>query len=100
MRFILKKKDEILNKIFDEESGIDHRVLIGHSGPVFSVCFSPDKYYILSGSDDGTSKFISFSGKMFHQFNSIEFYSSSPLVFVHVFVFGQLQRTQRSCLGR
>ena len=28
--------------------------MIGHSGPVFAVSFSPDKYYLVSGSEDGT----------------------------------------------
>lgn len=50
-----KESDDILNMMFDEQSGADHRTLVGHSGPVFSVSFSPDKYYILSGSEDGTS---------------------------------------------
>ena len=50
-----KESDDILSMMFDEQSGADHRTLVGHSGPVFSVSFSPDKYYILSGSEDGTS---------------------------------------------
>ena len=29
--------------MFDESSGIDHRTLIGHSGPVLGVSFSPGK---------------------------------------------------------
>ena len=52
-----KESDDILNMMFDEQSGADHRTLVGHSGPVFSVSFSPDKYYILSGSEDGTSNY-------------------------------------------
>ena len=40
--------------MFDENSGADHRTLIGHSGPVYSVSFSPDKYYLVSGSEDST----------------------------------------------
>ena len=41
--------------MFDENSGVDHRTLIGHTGPVYGVSFSPDKYYCLSCSEDGTS---------------------------------------------
>ena len=37
----LFKLDDVLNLMFDESSGIDHRTLIGHSGPVFGVSFSP-----------------------------------------------------------
>jgi len=49
-----KESDDIMNLIFDETSNADHRTLIGHSGPVYAVSFSPDKYYLLSGSEDGT----------------------------------------------
>jgi transcription initiation factor TFIID subunit 5 len=49
-----KESDDILNMMFDEESGVDHRTLIGHTGPVYGVSFSPDKYYCLSCSEDGT----------------------------------------------
>lgn len=40
--------------MFDENSGVDHRTLTGHSGPVFGVCFSCDKNFLVSGSEDGT----------------------------------------------
>lgn len=49
-----KESDDILNLMFDENSGADNRTLIGHSGPVYSVSFSPDKYYLVSGSEDST----------------------------------------------
>lgn len=42
--------------MFDENSGVDHRTLIGHTGPVYGVSFSPDKYYCLSCSEDGTGR--------------------------------------------
>ena len=44
--------------MFDETSGVDHRTLIGHTGPVYGVSFSPDKYYCISCSEDGTSNFM------------------------------------------
>ncbi len=34
--------------MFDESSGIDHRTLIGHSGPVLGVSFSPGKKKTIS----------------------------------------------------
>ncbi len=44
--------------MFDENSAIDHRTLVGHSGPVFAVCFSPDKNFVVSASEDGTGIFL------------------------------------------
>ncbi len=44
--------------MFDENSGAEHRTLIGHSGPVYAVSFSPDKYYLVSGSEDGTGFYL------------------------------------------
>ena len=60
MRIIFSKLkfliDDVMNMMFDENSAIDHRTLIGHSGPVFAVSFSPDKNFVISASEDGTSK--------------------------------------------
>lgn len=42
--------------MFDETSGVDHKTLVGHSGPVYAVSFSPDKHYLVSGSEDSTGK--------------------------------------------
>lgn len=39
------------------------RVLIGHSGPVFSLCFSRDEEFLLSSSQDGTARLWSVSDK-------------------------------------
>ncbi len=50
--------DDITNLMFDENSAIDHRTLIGHSGPVFAVSFSPDKNFVVSASEDGTGRFF------------------------------------------
>ena len=49
-----KESDDIFNLMFDEHSGVDHKTLTGHSGPVYGVNFSPDKYFVVSGSEDGT----------------------------------------------
>lgn len=46
--------------MFDETSGVDHRTLVGHTGPVYGVSFSPDKYYVLSGSEDGTGFILNY----------------------------------------
>ena len=47
--------------MFDENSAIDHRTLVGHAGPVYGVSFSPDKNFVISGSEDGTGWFLVFS---------------------------------------
>ena len=48
--------DDIFNLMLDETTANDVRTLIGHSGPVFSVSISPDKYNLVSGSEDGSGK--------------------------------------------
>ena len=40
--------------MLDDNTGSDFKNLIGHSGPVFGVSFSPDKYYLISGGEDGS----------------------------------------------
>lgn len=47
-----------MERIFDERTASDNKKLAGHSGSVYAVSFSPDRAYLLSSSDDGTSKFI------------------------------------------
>lgn len=41
-------------RMMDERSGETARSLFGHSGPVFSVAFSPDRTLLLSSSEDTT----------------------------------------------
>ena len=40
-------------KLWKIDGGKEVRTFTGHSGPVFSVAFSPDGLYALSGSGDG-----------------------------------------------
>ena len=42
--------------MFDDSSAADSRILTGHSGPVFGVSFSPDKNFLVSGSEDATGE--------------------------------------------
>ena len=49
-----KESDDVMSQMFDDGSSSDHRTLIGHTGPVFGVSFSPDKLTVVSGSEDGT----------------------------------------------
>lgn len=49
-----KEADDVLYRMMDERSGVENRVLMGHSGPVTAVSFSPDHTYLLSSSEDAT----------------------------------------------
>lgn len=51
-----EKVDDNVVRIWDTATGGQIRTLAGHTGLVFSVAFSPDGRYILSGSRDGTLK--------------------------------------------
>ncbi|XP_065175564.1 transcription initiation factor TFIID subunit 5-like [Sycon ciliatum] len=44
----------VLDRIADEQSGTDSRLLLGHSGPVYSTSFSPFNSMLLSSAQDGT----------------------------------------------
>ncbi len=48
--------DEILDQMLDHSAATDSLSLSGHSGPVYGVCFNPEKSVLLSGSEDGTGK--------------------------------------------
>ncbi|CAG8536249.1 10459_t:CDS:10, partial [Acaulospora morrowiae] len=50
-----------INSVYDlenvrEESGSDYKKLLGHSGPVLGLSFSPDKRYLISCSEDRTAR--------------------------------------------
>ncbi|XP_065886534.1 transcription initiation factor TFIID subunit 5-like [Dysidea avara] len=46
--------EDIMDRILDTSSNNDVITLTGHSGPVYSTSFSPDKSLLLSASEDGT----------------------------------------------
>jgi transcription initiation factor TFIID subunit 5 len=54
LNIIDKEADDVLEHIMDDRSATDSKVLHGHSGPVYSSCFSPDKNHLISSSEDGT----------------------------------------------
>lgn len=49
-----KDADDVLVRMMDERSAEQSRSLLGHSGPVYAVSFSPQKNLLLSCSEDGT----------------------------------------------
>ncbi|KAK9888865.1 hypothetical protein WA026_001085 [Henosepilachna vigintioctopunctata] len=46
--------EDLMVRIMNERSGEVSRTLTGHSGPVYSVSFSPDRTLLLSCSEDST----------------------------------------------
>ncbi|XP_077997297.1 transcription initiation factor TFIID subunit 5-like [Glandiceps talaboti] len=49
-----KDADDVLERIMDDRTAADSRTLLGHSGPVYSSSFTPDRTMLLSCSEDGT----------------------------------------------
>ncbi|XP_069836327.1 transcription initiation factor TFIID subunit 5 [Dendropsophus ebraccatus] len=54
LNLIDKESDDVLERIMDEKTASEMKVLCGHSGPVYATSFSPDRNYLLSCSEDGT----------------------------------------------
>lgn len=48
--------DDVLARMMDDRSSEVCRTLLGHSGPVYRVAFSPDRQLLLSCSEDSSSK--------------------------------------------
>jgi transcription initiation factor TFIID subunit 5 len=44
----------VLHRMLDENSAEQSKMLLGHSGPVYGLSFSPDRTMLLSCSEDGT----------------------------------------------
>jgi transcription initiation factor TFIID subunit 5 len=47
-----READDVLVRMMDDRSAEPTRCLRGHSGPVYSLDFSPDKMMLLSSSED------------------------------------------------
>ncbi|CAL8141321.1 unnamed protein product [Orchesella dallaii] len=47
-----READDVLVRMMDDHSAEPNRCLRGHSGPVYSLDFAPDKAYLLSSSED------------------------------------------------
>ena len=59
--------DDVLERMMDDRTAADSKLLTGHSGPVYAARFSRDRKYLVSCSEDGTGmlrfvyKFLVFS---------------------------------------
>ncbi|CAG5124648.1 unnamed protein product [Candidula unifasciata] len=49
-----KEADDVMERIFDDKTACDNKLLVGHGGTVYATSISPDRAYLLSCSDDGT----------------------------------------------
>lgn len=38
-----KESDDVLERIMDEKTASESKILYGHSGPVYGISFSPDR---------------------------------------------------------
>ncbi|XP_015792913.1 transcription initiation factor TFIID subunit 5 [Tetranychus urticae] len=54
LELIDREADDVLVRMMNEKSATDLKVLHGHSGPVYSLSFSPDRNLLLSCSEDST----------------------------------------------
>ncbi|XP_023696756.1 transcription initiation factor TFIID subunit 5 isoform X2 [Paramormyrops kingsleyae] len=54
LSLIDKESEDVLERIMDEKTASESKILYGHNGPVYGISFSPDRNYLLSCSEDGT----------------------------------------------
>ncbi|XP_050418483.1 transcription initiation factor TFIID subunit 5 [Patella vulgata] len=54
LELIDKDADDVLERMMDDKTGGEFKRLSGHSGPVYSTCFSSDRTSMISSSEDGT----------------------------------------------
>eukprot|EP00118_Oscarella_pearsei_P008226 m.41624 g.41624 ORF g.41624 m.41624 type:complete len:358 (+) comp33208_c0_seq2:950-2023(+) len=50
------ESSDVMNHLIDDQSQQEKRLLYGHGGPVYSTSFSPDRFLLLSASEDGTAR--------------------------------------------
>ena len=49
--------EDVLVRMMDDKTGETMKTLHGHSGPVYSASFSPDRSLLLSSSEDASSNY-------------------------------------------
>lgn len=45
LNLIDKESEDVLERIMDEKTASESKILYGHSGPVYGISFSPDRYH-------------------------------------------------------
>ncbi|XP_041476835.1 transcription initiation factor TFIID subunit 5-like [Lytechinus variegatus] len=92
------ESDDVLERIMDDSTATDQRVLLGHSGPVYSTSFSPDRKFLLSSSEDTTIKLWSmytYSSLVAYRGHNFPVWDVQFGPFGHYFASGSKDRTAR-----
>lgn len=63
--------EDVLVRMMDERTSETAKNLYGHSGPIYSLSFSPDRNLLLSSSEDTTSKTFFYSIKNLYKLDII-----------------------------
>ncbi|XP_060063329.1 transcription initiation factor TFIID subunit 5-like [Ylistrum balloti] len=50
-----KEAEDVLERMMDDRTASEFKVLLGHSGPVYATNFSRDRKFLISASEDGTN---------------------------------------------
>ncbi|XP_071791479.1 transcription initiation factor TFIID subunit 5-like [Asterias amurensis] len=98
LALIDKEADDIMERIMDDRTSSDCRTLHGHSGSVYSVSISPDRTYIVSGSEDGTVRVWSmytFTNLVCYKGHNYPVWDVQFGPYGHYFVSGGKDRTAR-----
>ncbi|ELT88262.1 hypothetical protein CAPTEDRAFT_225253 [Capitella teleta] len=54
LNIIDKEADDVYERLMDDRTSVDCRLLCGHSGAVYATSFTPDRTQMVSCSEDGT----------------------------------------------
>ena len=48
--------DDVLERMMDDRTATDSKLLHGHAGPVYATSFMQDRNFMVSASEDGSGK--------------------------------------------
>uniref|UniRef100_A0A8C4N9E0 Transcription initiation factor TFIID subunit 5 n=1 Tax=Eptatretus burgeri TaxID=7764 RepID=A0A8C4N9E0_EPTBU len=54
LALVEKAADDVLERVWDDRTASEFKLLLGHGGPVYATAFSPDRANLLSCSEDGS----------------------------------------------
>ncbi|KAG8034183.1 hypothetical protein G9C98_001267 [Cotesia typhae] len=86
---IEREADDVLVRMMDERTAETVKLLHGHSGPIYSLTFSPDRNLLLSCSEDATIRLwslhtwtcvVCYKGHLFPVWSVVQFHPNSNYV--------------------